>query len=144
MFSHVWDVLGVVDEDHDKRISRAEFAKAKDLCSSMKFLHIGNISDEEWNRKFNILDTDHNGVISFYELCSYISRNVVNMETYLADDPPLASDGNEGKLADGNDDGADNKSGNHYDYVSASAAVVRTIITDPPVTSRYRVGIYTV
>ena len=127
LFSHVWDVLGVVDEDHDKRITRAEFAKAKDLCSSMKFLHIGNISDGEWNRKFNILDTDHNGVVSFYELCSYISRNVVNIETYLADDPhPTSAD----NLAHGNEEDGANKSDSQYGYISASAAVVRASMND--------------
>ena len=125
LFSHIWDILGVVDEDHDKRVTRAEFAKAKDLCSSMKFLHIGNISDEEWNKKFNLLDSSHNGIISFYELCSYISRNVVNMETYFSDDPSSSSTET---VAPSRVDEEDDKLGNHFCYVSASAAVVRAIV----------------
>ena len=115
LFSHLWDVISEVDKNHEnKRITRDEFEKAKEVCSSMTFLHIGKISDEEWNAKFNRVDADHDGLISFYELCSYICKNVVNIDTFLSDSPVLLEHD-------------DDEESMKYHYMSASAAVVSHI-----------------
>eukprot|EP00597_Dinobryon_sp_UTEXLB2267_P003603 CAMPEP_0170078990 /NCGR_PEP_ID=MMETSP0019_2-20121128/15484_1 /TAXON_ID=98059 /ORGANISM="Dinobryon sp., Strain UTEXLB2267" /LENGTH=281 /DNA_ID=CAMNT_0010292225 /DNA_START=281 /DNA_END=1126 /DNA_ORIENTATION=- len=119
LFSHLWDLICTVDKSHDdKRITKDEFLKAKELCSAMTFLHISKVSEEEWNKEFNRLDEDHNGTISFYELCSYIVKNVVNMDIYLTDKVV-----EEKQPEEDEDNDLDGHEGGRFHYMSASAAV---------------------
>jgi len=83
----------------------------------MTFLHISKVSDEDWSREFSKLDEDHNGTITFYELCSYIAKNVVNMDIYLTDKTV------EEKQSE-DDENLDGHNGGQFHYVSAAAAVV--------------------
>lgn len=124
LFSHLWDVISIVDKNHEiKRLSRFEFEKAKEVCCSMSFLHIGNITEEDWNQEFNRLDTDHDESISFYELCAYMCKNVVDIDTYLTVTPTSTTTIEE-EPSEEVECEEDDK--NHY--ISASASVVNIVV----------------
>lgn len=122
LFSYLWDVIDVIDhEDHEKRVSRDNYIKSKEICQSMHFLEISKITDQQWMDEFARLDKNADNSISFHELCLYVTSNIVNMDYFMTEEDQYRLYKDPKKDTDEEED--EEEVVGEFQFVSAAAAV---------------------
>mmetsp|Transcript_24682 Transcript_24682/g.24907 ORF Transcript_24682/g.24907 Transcript_24682/m.24907 type:complete len:337 (+) Transcript_24682:139-1149(+) len=99
LFSELWKVFEVCDNSiDDRKIFRGEFERAYNYFHHDKSVsqtqpatddervegvHAEKITEETWDKEFDVIDKDKNGYITFDEFCSYVVKNIISPTDFI-------------------------------------------------------------
>ena len=67
----------------DSRIFKEEYMRSKDLLLQFEGVITYNMPTQQWEKEFIVLDKNQDGFISFNELCSYCTSNMINCKDFV-------------------------------------------------------------
>lgn len=88
-FSRIWDIFSAADKVivEDQRVFKGEFMRIKDMLNNVHSIVIlGDITDEEWDREFELLDKNKDGFITFEDTCTYALAHIKKPFDYSPED----------------------------------------------------------
>lgn len=84
LFSELWVIFDLSDSliVDDQKIFKGEYMLAREKLSSVSILSLPEISKEQWEAEFVLLDKDKSGYITFDELCQYVMNQIVDASSF--------------------------------------------------------------
>lgn len=77
LFSHLWTFFHTSDcIVEDKKVHKIEFVRARPMLENLDGFIVKDVPEEVWEKEFDIIDKNKNGIISFPELCAFTMKNV--------------------------------------------------------------------
>eukprot|EP00607_Mallomonas_marina_P009700 CAMPEP_0182419664 /NCGR_PEP_ID=MMETSP1167-20130531/4069_1 /TAXON_ID=2988 /ORGANISM="Mallomonas Sp, Strain CCMP3275" /LENGTH=351 /DNA_ID=CAMNT_0024594705 /DNA_START=117 /DNA_END=1172 /DNA_ORIENTATION=+ len=98
LFHELYKLFEVADDTFidDKRVFRVEFIKAYKIFQDsqdpdptvkkerrLSGVKLDNISVEQWEKEFDVIDKDKSGFITFDEFCSYAIKNIIDPMDFM-------------------------------------------------------------
>jgi len=90
MFTELWKIFEAVDDEmiNDKRVFKGEFMKVRTHLNDFDFKILGEITEQQWEAEFDLINRNNDQYIDFHELCvfglKYI-HNAFNYDAHMGD-----------------------------------------------------------
>eukprot|EP01041_Mallomonas_annulata_P001641 gene1640-3180_t len=105
LYSELWKIFGSLDNNiDDKKIFKGEFLRAYEGIKNVAGVTFENVTVEEWESHFVLMDKDKSGFISFDEFCTYVVKHIITPIEFIdkkssqdKDDDSVCSDIVEGE-----------------------------------------------
>eukprot|EP01041_Mallomonas_annulata_P002620 gene2620-5124_t len=88
LYSELWKVFGKLDVSiDDKKIFKGEYMVAYDAIKGISNVTFSNVTREEWESYFTLMDKDKNGYIAFDEFSSFVVKHFISAEEFIEKEP---------------------------------------------------------
>jgi hypothetical protein len=92
MFTKLWRIFEEVDHEvtNDKRVFKGEFMKVRTHLNDFDFKILGEITEQQWEAEFDLINRNNDQFIDFHELCLFGLKhiqNAFNYDAYMGNNP---------------------------------------------------------